>query len=111
MNKEAYCQNIAGEGCGLKKVLNIVGGKWKPLILCLIWDRGACRYNELRKEIFGITNTMLSQSLKEMGADGLVIRNAYAEEVPIRVEYSLTEKARTLVPILMNLKEWGERNL
>lgn len=110
MEEETYCKNIAGEGCGLKRVLNVIGGKWKPLILCLIDDRGPMRYNELRREVFGITNTMLAQSLKELEACGLVRRTQYPE-IPVRVEYSLTEKAATLIPILLQLKKWGEENL
>lgn len=107
---EALCDNIAGDGCGLKKVLGIIGGKWKILILCLIDNRESVRYNEMRREIFGITNTMLAQSLKEMEADGLVIRTQYME-MPVRVEYSLTDKAKSMIPILLELKKWGEIHL
>ncbi|SFU94751.1 winged helix-turn-helix transcriptional regulator [Butyrivibrio sp. INlla21] len=110
MKKESLCNNIAGEKCGLKKVLDIVGGKWKILILCLIDNREVVRYGELNREIFGITNTMLANSLKDLENDGLVIRTQYPE-MPVRVEYSLTTKAKTLIPILLELKKWGEENL
>lgn len=108
--KESLCENLTGQGCGLKKVLDIVGGKWKILILCLINDRNVVRYNEIRKEIYGITGTMLAQSLREMESDGLVVRYQYVE-MPVRVEYSLTDKAKSLIPILLELKAWGEKNL
>ncbi len=108
--KESLCENIAGNGCGLKKVLNIIGGKWKILILCLINDETSIRYNEMRRQIYGITNTMLAQSLKEMEADGLVVRHQYME-MPVRVEYTLTDKAKSMIPILLELKAWGEKNL
>ncbi len=108
--KETLCESIAGDGCGLKKVLGIIGGKWKILILCLIDHKKNVRYNEMRREIFGITNTMLAQSLKEMEADGLVLRTQFPE-MPVRVEYSLTHKAETLIPILLELKAWGEKNI
>ncbi|MCR5272126.1 MAG: helix-turn-helix transcriptional regulator [Lachnospiraceae bacterium] len=108
--KEPLCEDIAGEGCGLKKVLNIVGGKWKIMILCVIDNNEIVRYGDLRKEVFGITNTMLSQSLKELEHDGLVTRTQY-DEMPVRVEYSLTDKAKTLIPILLKLKKWGEENV
>ncbi|SFG66813.1 winged helix-turn-helix transcriptional regulator [Oribacterium sp. WCC10] len=108
--RESLCESIAGNGCGLKKVLNIIGGKWKILILCLIDDEETVRYNEMRKKIFGITNTMLAQSLKEMESDGLVIRHQYME-MPVRVEYTLTDKAKSMIPILLELKAWGEKNL
>ncbi len=108
--KEPLCEDIAGNGCGLKKVLNIVGGKWKIMILCVIDNDEIVRYGDLRRSVFGITNTMLAQSLKELEKDGLVLRTQY-EEMPVRVEYSLTEKAKSMIPILLELKKWGEENL
>ncbi len=107
---EPLCEDIAGEGCGLKKVINIIGGKWKIMILCVIDTEGTIRYGELKRRIFGITNTMLANSLKEMEEDGLVQRTQYME-MPVRVEYSLTEKAQSIVPILLELKRWGEENI
>ena len=108
--KEPLCEEIAGEGCGLKKVLNIVGGKWKIMILCVIDNNEVVRYGDLRRSVFGITNTMLAQSLKELETDGLVARVQY-DEMPVRVEYSLTKRAKTLIPILLEMKKWGEENL
>ena len=108
--KEPLCENIAGEGCGLKKVIDIVGGKWKIMILCVIDKDEVVRYGDLRRAVYGITNTMLAQSLKEMESDGLVIRKQY-DEMPVRVEYSLSDKAKSLIPILLELKKWGESNL
>lgn len=110
MNHESLCENIAGQGYGLKKVLNIIGGKWKILLLCVIDDKGVMRYGELRRAVYGITNTMLAQSLKEMEEDGLIERKQY-REMPVRVEYSLTEKAHSMIPILLELKHWGEKHL
>ena len=108
--KEPLCDNIAGEGCGLKKVINIVGGKWKIMILCVIDNNEVVRYGELRRAIHGITNTMLANSLKELETDGLIERKQY-DEMPVRVEYNLTKKAKSLIPILLQLKKWGEDNL
>ncbi len=110
VEKEPLCDDLAGEGCGLKKVLNILGGKWKIMILCVIDKEGTVRYGDLRRSVFGITNTMLATSLKEMENDGLVERKQYME-MPVRVEYSLTAKAESIVPILLQLKKWGEENL
>lgn len=110
MKRNDPCATIGGPGCGLKKVLDIIGGKWKVLILCLMHEKPVMRYGEIRRSVVGITNTMLAQSLKEMEEDGLVERHQY-DEMPVRVEYSLTEKARSLVPILMELKDWGVANL
>ena len=109
-NREPLCDDLSGENCGLKKVLNILGGKWKIMILCVIDTMEIARYGDLRRAVFGITNTMLAQSLKEMELDGLVERKQY-DEMPVRVEYSLTEKAKSIIPILLELKKWGELNL
>ena len=108
--KEALCEDIAGQGCGLKKVLDMVGGKWKILILCVIDQMEVVRFGELKRSVFGITNTMLATSLKEMEEDGLIVRKQY-DEMPVRVEYQLTEKSRSIIPILLELKRWGEKYL
>ena len=108
--KEPLCEDIAGKGCVLKKVIDIVGGKWKIMILCVIDNKEVVRYGELTRAVAGITNTMLANSLKELEADGLVERKQY-DEMPVRVEYNLTEKAKSLIPILLEMKKWGEDNL
>ncbi len=108
--KEKLCDSIAGEGCGLKKVITIIGGKWKIMILCVIDYNETVRYGDLRRSVYGITNTMLAQSLKELETDGLVDRKQY-DEMPVRVEYSLTDKAKSMIPILLQLKKWGETYL
>ncbi|MGN0070226.1 MAG: winged helix-turn-helix transcriptional regulator [Atopobiaceae bacterium] len=102
--------SITGSGCALRRVLDAVGGKWKILLLVALSQSEELRYGELRKLVFGITNTMLASSLKELEADGLVERKQY-DEMPVRVEYRLTPRARTLIPILMELKDWGEAHL
>ena len=108
--KKPLCNEIAGKDCGLKRVIDIVGGKWKIMILCVIDNKEVVRYGELSRSIHGITNTMLANSLKELEADGLVERKQY-NEIPVRVEYNLTEKTKSLIPILLELKKWGEDNL
>ncbi|MBO4908423.1 MAG: helix-turn-helix transcriptional regulator [Lachnospiraceae bacterium] len=108
--KEPLCENIAGQGCGLKKIIDIIGGKWKIMILCVIDREEVVRYGDLKRAVFGITNTMLAQSLKELESDGLVLRKQY-DEMPVRVEYSLSKKAKSLIPILLELKKWGEKNI
>lgn len=94
------------ETCALQGALSSIGGKWKLPILCPLTANGDSRYNELLKNIRGISNTMLSKMLRQMQDDGLVIRSEYPE-VPIRVEYGLTEKARQLQPILTDLIQWS----
>ena len=92
--------------CALQGVLNIIGGKWKLPILCSLLANGSSRYNELLKNTRGISNTMLSKTLKELEDDGLIERSEYLE-VPIRVEYDLTARARRLQPILTDLICWA----
>lgn len=94
------------ETCALQGALNAIGGKWKLPILCSLLANGERRYNELLKNIRGISNTMLSKTLKELEDDGLVVRAEYLE-VPIRVEYGLTDKARRLRPIPAQLIQWS----
>ena len=99
--------SITGSGCALRRALEAIGGKWKILLLVALSQAEELRYGELRRLVFGITNTMLASSLKELEEDGLVKRTQYPE-MPVRVEYSLTELGRLLIPILMELKDWGE---
>lgn len=95
--------------CGLDPVLAIVGGKWKTLIL---WELDARprRFGELRRRVEGISEKVLIQQLREMEADGIVHREQY-NEVPPRVEYSVSELGRSLNEALAPLCEWGERNM
>ncbi len=95
--------------CVLQNALNTIGGKWKLPILCSLLANGASRYNELLKNTKGISNTMLSKTLREMENDGLIGRTEYLE-VPIRVEYDVTDKARQLRPILSELIRWSLAN-
>ena len=92
--------------CALEHALESIGGKWKMPILCSLTANGASRYNELLRNVHGISNTMLSSVLRELVRDQLVERREYLE-VPVRVEYELTEKARRLKPILAELIAWS----
>jgi DNA-binding HxlR family transcriptional regulator len=113
MAKKIICETVGGTGCGLRRVLELIGGKWKILILCAMQEKGmdqAMRYGEIGRTIVGITNTMLAQSLREMEQDGLVLRHQY-DEMPVRVEYTLTDRAKSLIPILLELRDWGKANI
>ena len=85
--------------------LHVVGGKWKMPILWRL-NRRVWRYNELRRELPGISHKMLTQQLREMERHGMIARTVYAV-VPPRVEYDLTELGRTVVPIIEQLRSWG----
>ena len=93
------------EYCFLQKAVNTIGGKWKLPILCSLTSNGTTRYNDLLRNIKGISNTMLSKSLRELEDSELIERFEYLE-IPIRVEYALTEKAIRLQPILLELIQW-----
>lgn len=89
--------------------LSVVGGKWKMLILYLLAENQTVRFNEMKRQIGAITFKILSSQLKELESDGMVIRKEYPQ-IPPKVEYSLTQKAETLLPVLEQLCEWGEKN-
>lgn len=92
--------------CPLSFAMDRIGGKWKLLILCALYQDGTTRYNELKRKISGITNTMLASSLKELERDQLICRRQYME-MPVRVEYFITEDCTELMPILGQLAAWG----
>lgn len=104
------CKCSALSPCPLTAVLSVIGGKWKIPILCAISNTGTTRYNELKRKLPSVTNTMLANSLRELESDGLVFRHQYAE-MPVRVEYSLTETGESLLPILTQLQAWGLSHL
>ena len=93
--------------CGVEITLNLIGGKWKGLILWHLSHK-TLRFSQLRRRIQGITQKMLTQQLRELERDGLVHREVYPE-VPPRVEYSLTESGRTLEPVLNLMCQWGSQ--
>ena len=92
--------------CPIGTAMKIIGGKWKLQILCSLIHDDITRYGELRKKIKGITNTMLSSSLKDLESDGLVVRMQY-NEMPLRVEYFPTDSAKKLMPIIGELAQWS----
>ncbi|WP_068621089.1 winged helix-turn-helix transcriptional regulator [Paenibacillus tuaregi] len=94
------------EGCPVEYTLGVIGGKWKGVILYHLID-GAKRFNELRKICPAITQRMLTLQLRELEQDGVVHREVY-QQVPPKVEYSLTAFGRTLEPIILSMKRWGE---
>jgi DNA-binding HxlR family transcriptional regulator len=106
MKKHWHTDNPAG--CPLMSAVNIIGGKWKPIILHML-SEGTMRFGELKKNIPPVSQKMLTQQLRELEADGIICRTVYAE-VPPRTEYSLSDRGRTLKPILQDLYVWGQLN-
>jgi len=94
--------------CTVDITLKVIGGKWKPVILWHLRDQ-AMRFNQLHRQIEGITQKMLTQQLREMEADGLVSRTIYPE-IPPRVEYAMTAHGNSLRPLLQAMSEWGSQH-
>lgn len=94
------------KNCHIQYVVNVLGGKWKLLIIWTISQNGIIRFNDLQRKIDGISSLMLSKNLKELENDGLVLRRQY-NEIPPRVEYELTERSKKLIVALQPINEWG----
>lgn len=107
MNEQPFYKNRL-DNCPLTFALNLIGGKWRLPIIWALSKNGTMRYNELKRNIEGITNMMLTQTLKEMELYGIINRKQFME-VPPRVEYSLTDNGENLIPALKALANWGNK--
>lgn len=96
-------------GCPVEAVLSLIDGKWKGVILYHLLD-GTMRFNELRRRLQNVTQRMLTKQLRELESDGLVERTVFAV-VPPRVDYCLTARGRSLEPVIMAMKRWGDENI
>ncbi|MCB2341075.1 winged helix-turn-helix transcriptional regulator [Clostridium estertheticum] len=90
--------------------LSVVSGKWKLKIIYLLACMGTVRYGILKKNIEGITHKMLSSQLKELENKNIILRKEYLQ-IPPKVEYSLTEKGQSLMPIVNDMCAWGEKQI
>jgi DNA-binding HxlR family transcriptional regulator len=110
MGRKPTCTaDKSGYTCGLEAALDVIGGKWKALILWHLHDSPK-RFGELRRDVAGISEKMLIQHLKQMEADNIVSRKDY-QEVPPRVEYSMTSFGISLCEAVTPLCEWGEQHM
>lgn len=102
-----YQKKLAADiRCPLEYGLSVFGGKWKSRIICVLAQKNKLRYSELRKELANITDAVLAAALKELIADDMVARKAY-NEIPPHVEYELTEKGKSAIPILQSICRWS----
>jgi DNA-binding HxlR family transcriptional regulator len=92
--------------CPLEYGMDVFGGKWKARVICVLNAKGVLRYSGIRDEMINITDAVLASTLKELINDGIVAREQYAE-IPPRVEYSLTDKGRSVVPLLQSICKWS----
>ena len=96
--------------CPLEFGFETFGGKWKSRIICLLNYYKTLRYNQLKKELTNISDTILAQMLKELINDGIIDKMQF-NEIPPHVEYSLSNKGKSLHPILKNICKWSKENL
>lgn len=92
--------------CPLEYGLDIFGGKWDSRVICVLNIKGTLRYSQIRKEMCNITDAVLTSTLKKLIAADVVVRKQY-DEIPPRVEYSLTEKGYSVIPILQSICAWS----
>jgi len=102
-------ETIRIERCPLRPALDVIGGKWKPIIIHHLIRGGVQRFGQLRRLLPDATQKMLTQQLRELEHDGIVARKVY-HQVPPKVEYSLTTFGRTLIPVMTELCEWGQKH-
>ncbi|AZN42168.1 winged helix-turn-helix transcriptional regulator [Paenibacillus albus] len=98
------------ENCEFTKVLEILGGKWKPSIMYQLFMNGTMRFSELQRSLPEITKKMLTTQLRELEYHDIVHRKIYMQ-IPPKVEYSMTEHGRSLSPVLMAMNDWGKAHL
>ncbi|MCH4172113.1 MAG: helix-turn-helix transcriptional regulator [Lactobacillus sp.] len=96
--------------CGVAKAMTILGGKWRLNIIWALSKQDQIRFNQLKRDVKGITNVMLTRSLAALIAEQLVVRHDF-QTVPPHVTYALTAKGQSLIPIVKNLNVWGQANL
>ena len=95
--------------CGVTYTMSIIGGKWKIIIICRLYE-GVKRFGELKRSIPGITTKMLTQQLRELEDKHVIHREVY-KQVPPKVEYTLTKLGESIKPIISALNDWGSKNM
>ena len=104
-----YIENANFEDTGFSYTLSLISGKYKMVILYCLMEFEVVRFNELKRYLKNVTDKTLSSHLKELESDRLIIRREYPQ-IPPKVEYSLSDKGKTLMDVLDQLCIWGEKN-
>ncbi|KAB7786563.1 winged helix-turn-helix transcriptional regulator [Bifidobacterium cebidarum] len=104
--KASSTAGLTAPTCAMGYAFKAIEGKWKLPVMYVLSERGAARYNEIKREL-GITNMMLTNTLRDLEEYGLVNRTQY-NEVPPRVEYSLTDNGYAIIPALKEFEKWGQ---
>ncbi|PPK88445.1 HxlR family transcriptional regulator [Neolewinella xylanilytica] len=110
MRQEKIVDLANSENCPVRNVLDRFGDKWSTLILLVLGRKEPLRFGAIHRSIGTISQKMLTVSLKKLEADGLVDRTVFAE-VPPRVEYCLTERGKSLLPVLQQLVDWANEHM
>lgn len=114
LTPEEYLNRVMTEPvsdrCPMRRTLELLSGKWRTYIIYALCIQPSSRFGELKKAVPGITNTMLTHTLRDLEGLGIVRREQF-NEIPPHVEYSLTEKGRALLPVFTELAKWGENHL
>ena len=98
------------ETCPLNRAMALIGGKWKMQILCSLYNNGPTRYNQLKKTLDGVSNTVLANALRELEEDGLILRTIYPV-IPPKTDYRLTDFGKSIIPVLNAMCDWGTQYL
>ncbi len=109
MGKARHSRFDCSPGCAVEAAIGLIDGKWKSVILFHLMER-TMRFNEIRRQIPAVTQRMLTNQLRELEEDGLITRKVYAQ-VPPKVEYSLSPLGRSMEPVLLALKSWGDAHI
>ena len=109
METEPSAPASGDRSCPVTYCLSVIGGRWKPVIVFCIAN-GVNRFGAMRRAIPGVTKQMLTKHLRELEADGMISRTVFAE-VPPRVDYALTPKGRSVLPVIERMEAWGEANM
>lgn len=109
MAKTRHSRFNCNPGCSVEAAISLIDGKWKSVVLYHLLG-GTARFGELRRQMDTVTPRMLTNQLRELETDGLISRKVYAQ-VPPKVEYTLTPLGRSLEPILLALRQWGDTNI
>lgn len=111
---EEYLEKIMTEpikeNCPVHRTLELLSGKWRTHIIYELCKHSTMRFGELKKAYPNITNTMLTNTLRDLEGLGIIHREQF-NEIPPHVEYSLTEKGKALLPVFFEISKWGEENL
>lgn len=96
--------------CAIDATMSVIEGRWKTVVLCKLAMKKKLRFNQMIKEIDGVSPRILSKQLRELERDGVILRTSFPE-IPPRVEYTLTKRGESLIPLLVIMGDWGLKNM